>query len=122
MHDLRHTAATIMISSQVPLAVVSKTLRHSTLSTTVNLYSHLLPHAAREAVTALGEAYKQADLAADSEGRDAAAWQAHAAILSRTHGRERELPSRYRHVYHQRMQRVRRCRRTRWLHRRDDRI
>ncbi|MEV6006606.1 site-specific integrase [Streptomyces sp. NPDC051976] len=72
VHDLRHTAATIMISSQVPLAVVSKTLRHSTLSTTVNLYGHLLPHAARDAVTALGEAYKQADLAAGG-GSDAAA-------------------------------------------------
>ncbi len=46
VHDLRHTAATIMISSRVPLAVVSKTQRHSTLSTTVNLYGHLLPHAA----------------------------------------------------------------------------
>jgi integrase len=72
VHDLRHTAATIMISSQVPLAVVSKRLRHSTLSTTVNLYGRLLPHAARDAVTALGEAYKQADLAADSGDDDAA--------------------------------------------------
>jgi integrase len=73
VHDLRHTAATIMISSHVPLAVVSKTLRHSTLSTTVNLYGHLLPHAARDAVTALGEAYKTADLAASTGGGAAAA-------------------------------------------------
>ncbi|MYS25319.1 tyrosine-type recombinase/integrase [Streptomyces sp. SID4948] len=63
VHDLRHTAATIMISSRVPLAVVSKTLRHSTLSTTVNLSGHLLPHAARDAVTALEKAYKKAGLA-----------------------------------------------------------
>ncbi|MCX5562362.1 hypothetical protein [Streptomyces sp. NBC_00038] len=41
-----------MISSRVPLAVVSKTLRHSTLSTTVNFYGHLLPYATRDAVTA----------------------------------------------------------------------
>ncbi|WP_240437095.1 tyrosine-type recombinase/integrase [Streptomyces sporangiiformans] len=61
VHDLRHTAATIMISSRVPLAVVSKTLRHSTLSTTVNLYGHLLPHAARDAVTAIDEALTRAD-------------------------------------------------------------
>ncbi|WP_338018180.1 tyrosine-type recombinase/integrase [Streptomyces taklimakanensis] len=58
---LRHTAATIMISSGVPPAVVSKTLRHSTLSTTVNLYGHLLPHAARDAVRALGRALERAD-------------------------------------------------------------
>ncbi|MGK5497901.1 tyrosine-type recombinase/integrase [Streptomyces sp. URMC 125] len=61
VHDLRHTAATIMISSGVPPAVVSKTLRHSTLSTTVNLYGHLLPHAARDAVRALGRALERAD-------------------------------------------------------------
>ncbi|MDP9611204.1 integrase [Streptomyces demainii] len=53
---LRHTAATTMISSRVPLAVVSTTLRHSTLATTVNLYGHLLPHAA-----AIGTALERAD-------------------------------------------------------------
>ena len=47
-----------MISSQVPLAVVSKTLRHSTLATTVNIYGHLLPQAAR----ALADALDHADL------------------------------------------------------------
>lgn len=62
LHDLRHTAATIMISSHVPLAIVSKTLRHSTLATTVNLYGHLLPQAANEAVTALAHALDHADL------------------------------------------------------------
>ncbi|MFD4395557.1 tyrosine-type recombinase/integrase [Kitasatospora sp. NPDC058478] len=62
LHDLRHTAATIMISSQVPLAVVSKTLRHSTLATTVNIYGHLLPQAAREAINALADALDRADL------------------------------------------------------------
>ncbi|MEU1905328.1 tyrosine-type recombinase/integrase [Streptomyces hygroscopicus] len=56
VHDLRHTAATIMISSRVPLAVVSTTLRHSTLATTINLYGHLLPHAA-----AIGTALERAD-------------------------------------------------------------
>lgn len=53
VHDLRRTAATIVISSVVPLAVVSKTSWHSTLATTVNIYGHLLPHAARVAVQAL---------------------------------------------------------------------
>ncbi|MGW6404627.1 tyrosine-type recombinase/integrase [Streptomyces sp. NPDC055134] len=52
IHDLRHLAATITITitAGVPLTVVSKTLRHSTLSTTANLYSHLTQQAAREAV------------------------------------------------------------------------
>lgn len=38
VHDLRHLAATLMIASNVPLGVVSKTMRHSTLSVTVNIY------------------------------------------------------------------------------------
>jgi integrase len=49
VHDLRHFAATIMIASGVPLAMVSKTLRHSTLSTTVDIYGHLTRQAAHEA-------------------------------------------------------------------------
>ncbi|MFF5701113.1 tyrosine-type recombinase/integrase [Streptomyces sp. NPDC012794] len=50
VHDLRHLAATITIIAGVPLTVVSKTLRHSTLSTTANIFSHLTQQAAREAV------------------------------------------------------------------------
>ncbi|MFE4333889.1 tyrosine-type recombinase/integrase [Streptomyces sp. NPDC056831] len=50
VHDLRHLTATITISAGVPLTVVSKTLRHSTLSTTANLYSHLTQQAAHQAV------------------------------------------------------------------------
>ncbi|MGW1864538.1 tyrosine-type recombinase/integrase [Streptomyces mauvecolor] len=50
VHDLRHLAATITISAGVPVTVVSRTLRHSTLSTTANIYSHLTRQAAREAV------------------------------------------------------------------------
>jgi DNA-binding transcriptional ArsR family regulator len=49
LHDLRHLAATLMISSQVPLAMVSKTLRHSKLSITVDTYGHLVPSAAQPA-------------------------------------------------------------------------
>ncbi|MFG2153219.1 tyrosine-type recombinase/integrase [[Kitasatospora] papulosa] len=50
VHDLRHLAATITITAGVPLTVVSKRLRHSTLSTTANLYSHLTQQAAHQAV------------------------------------------------------------------------
>jgi len=53
VHDLRHLAATLMISSQVPLAMASKTLRHSKLSITVDTYGHLVPYAAQQAVDAI---------------------------------------------------------------------
>jgi len=67
VHDLRHLAATIMIASGVPLAMVSKTLRHSTLSTTVDIYGHLTRQAAQDAVDATAAALD----AAEREGRKA---------------------------------------------------
>lgn len=63
MHDLRHFAATTMLSSQVPLAMASKTLRHSTLSTTTEIYGHLLKHVALDAVQAIEKALANADAA-----------------------------------------------------------
>ncbi len=61
IHDLRHLSATISINAGVPLTVVSKTLRHSTLSTTANVYSHLTAQAAREAVDVIDRILTCAD-------------------------------------------------------------
>ncbi|MFB7054940.1 tyrosine-type recombinase/integrase [Streptomyces vinaceus] len=72
VHDLRHLAATITITAGVPLTVVSKTLRHSTLSTTANIYSHLTQLAAREAVDTIDRALTGAEKA--SHQTDRAAW------------------------------------------------
>ncbi|MEU1631136.1 site-specific integrase [Streptomyces sp. NPDC020096] len=63
VHDLRHLAATISITAGVPLTIVSKTLRHSTLSTTANIYSHLTAQAARNAVDIIDQALTTADQA-----------------------------------------------------------
>jgi len=63
VHDLRHFAATTMLSSQVPLAMASKTLRHSTLSTTTEIYGHLLRQVALDAVKAIETALKEAEAA-----------------------------------------------------------
>jgi integrase len=60
VHDLRHLAATIMLSSGVPIAMVSKTLRHKNLATTVDLYGHLTQEAAQEAVDATAAALDNA--------------------------------------------------------------
>jgi integrase len=61
VHDLRHFAATTMLSSQVPLAIASKTMRHSTLSTTTEVYGHLLRHVAQQAVEAIDTALTTAE-------------------------------------------------------------
>jgi hypothetical protein len=50
-----------MLSSQVPLAITSKTMRHSTLSTTTEIYGLLLRHAAHQAVDAIDVALATAD-------------------------------------------------------------
>jgi len=42
-HDLRHTSASLAISTGVPILVVSKMLGHSRTSTTLDVYGHLLP-------------------------------------------------------------------------------
>jgi integrase len=61
VHDLRHFAATTMLSSQVPLPMASKTMRHSTLSTTTEVYGHLLRHVAQQAVDAIDTALTSAE-------------------------------------------------------------
>ncbi len=53
IHDLRHLAATLMITAGVPLALVSKTLRHSQVGITSNLYGHLTHEAAQAAADSL---------------------------------------------------------------------
>jgi integrase len=41
-HDLRHTAASLMINRGVPVIVVSKMLGHSQPSVTLNIYAHCM--------------------------------------------------------------------------------
>ncbi|WP_251059092.1 MULTISPECIES: site-specific integrase [unclassified Streptomyces] len=69
VHDLRHLAATITITAGVPLTLVSKTLRHSTLSTTANIYSHLTQQAAREAVDTIDHTLTGAEKTSREEAR-----------------------------------------------------
>jgi len=43
LHDLRHTWATLALSGGVHPKIVSERLGHSTISITLDLYSHVLP-------------------------------------------------------------------------------
>lgn len=56
LHDLRHSFATLALTSGVPVAVVSRILGHSLPSTTMNTYAHALPDGARDAIEAVGRA------------------------------------------------------------------
>jgi integrase len=52
-HDLRHTAATLMLLRGVHPKVVSEMLGHASVTITLNLYSHVLPNMQREAASAM---------------------------------------------------------------------
>ena len=69
IHDLRHTAATLMIGSGVPLAVVSKVLRHTQVSITADLYGHLTPEIATSATDTFGAALRPPALSTPQSGR-----------------------------------------------------
>jgi integrase len=55
LHDLRHGAASLMLFAGVPMAIVSKMLRHSSIGITVDTYHHLDPDTARAASDAIGQ-------------------------------------------------------------------
>lgn len=65
LHDLRHLAATLMIASGAPLAVVSKTLRHSQIGITADLYGHLTAETAHAAAQGLETVLAQASQSRD---------------------------------------------------------
>jgi integrase len=55
-HDLRHSAATLMLSHGVHPKVVSEMLGHSSVGITLDLYSHVTPTLQREAAERIGKA------------------------------------------------------------------
>lgn len=54
-HDLRHTAATLMLKQGVHPKVVQERLGHSDISLTLNTYSHVLPSMQEEAADKMDE-------------------------------------------------------------------
>jgi integrase len=58
-HDLRHTAATLMLSRGVHPKIVSEMLGHSTVAITLDLYSHVTPTMQREAASVMNDLLSQ---------------------------------------------------------------
>lgn len=50
VHSLRHTYTSLMISDGIPLVVISRQLGHAQVSTTANIYAHVLKSAEDKAV------------------------------------------------------------------------
>jgi integrase len=56
-HDLRHTFASTALAEGVPISEVSRWLGHKSITTTVDLYGHLVPEASGRARDALDRAF-----------------------------------------------------------------
>jgi len=52
-HDLRHSAATLLLSKGVHPKVVQEILGHSEISMTMDIYSHVLPTMQKDAMSRL---------------------------------------------------------------------
>ncbi|MBT5419583.1 MAG: tyrosine-type recombinase/integrase [Candidatus Cloacimonetes bacterium] len=57
-HDLRHTAASLMILEGVDLKTISEILGHSSISITADVYGHVLEEQKRKAVGKLDKYFK----------------------------------------------------------------
>ena len=58
LHDLRHTCASLLISRNVNIKIVSGHLRHAKTLTTWDTYGHLYPHDQTEAARQLGSTFR----------------------------------------------------------------
>ena len=58
-HDLRHTAATLLLGSGVRPKVASEMLGHATVAITLDTYSHVTESMQREAARAMDEALRK---------------------------------------------------------------
>ena len=54
-HDLRHSAATLLLAQGVSPKYISDMLGHSQVSFTMQIYAHVLPHVQREAAAKMDE-------------------------------------------------------------------
>jgi integrase len=59
-HDLRHTAATLLLAQGVDPRTIMETLGHSQISLTMDTYSHVLPRLQREAANRMDSVLKTA--------------------------------------------------------------
>jgi integrase len=60
LHDLRHTCATHMLASGIHPKIAQERLGHSSVSVTIDLYSHVLPNMQGEAVNRVDATLREA--------------------------------------------------------------
>ena len=60
-HDLRHTCASLLLSSGISMKQIQVWLGHSTFSTTADIYAHLDYTAQEESASAMGSMFVRGD-------------------------------------------------------------
>jgi integrase len=60
-HDLRHSAASLMLAQGVPLKTIQEILGHSSIAVTAGFYAHLGEQLKREAADAMDRVFQQAE-------------------------------------------------------------
>lgn len=58
-HDLRHSAATMLLAMGVNVKVVQELLGHSTVTMTLNIYGHVLPGQQQAAIEKMSDLFNQ---------------------------------------------------------------
>lgn len=56
-HDMRHTAATLLIAQGVPARVIMHILGHSQISTTMDIYGHCLSEMVKDAMRVIDRVF-----------------------------------------------------------------
>lgn len=68
-HDLRHTAATVLLSRGVNVKTVSEMLGHADISTTLRVYAHVTPHMQAAAVSTMDAIFSTRGASVREEAR-----------------------------------------------------
>jgi integrase len=68
-HDLRHTAAALMVAEGAHALAVSRRLGHSSIAVTFDTYGHLFPDREEALTDALNSTYRTAESDAVCEDR-----------------------------------------------------
>ena len=59
VHELRHTAASQLLNDRVPMQIVSRTLGHSSIAVTLDVYSHLTDQDSELVADSMNDQYGQ---------------------------------------------------------------
>jgi integrase len=58
-HDLRHSAATILMAAGVHPKMVQERMGHCTIAMTMDIYSHVMPSIQQEGAEKIDDLFKQ---------------------------------------------------------------